>query len=110
GVKERLLLDRIDLQRGDISARNLEHAVFVVTDFADAAESVENLAAMPARIAAHGFVFQRIDELRRGLCRSLCQDLAERDLLFSQLGHSPLKTLGAAPVLRSRRMRERREG
>ena len=71
GVEERLLLDRIDLQRGDVAARHAQHAVLVVADLADALEAVEDLAAMAARVAAHRFVLQLVDELRSGHGRSV---------------------------------------
>src|SRR4029077_11463600 len=88
GVKERLLLDRVDLQGGDVAARNAQHAAVVVANLADALESVEDLAAMPARVAADGVSVQCFYQLWSGLRRAMGQKLSERDLPFGELGHT----------------------
>ena len=42
---------------------------------------------MSARVAAHRFVLELIDKLRRRLGRPFGEDLTERDLPLSQLRH-----------------------
>ena len=98
GVEERLLFDRIDLQRGRVSPRDAQHAVFVVADFADAVQAVEDFAAMAARIAPHRFVLEFVVQLRRALGRSRGQDLAERTLSLSRRGHGGENAAFAARI------------
>src|SRR5688572_24026537 len=80
-MKERLFLDRIDLQRCDVPSGNLQYTAFVVADFADSLEPVGNSAPMTAGIAAHRMVLEPIVELRRSLRRSDGKEFAERRLL-----------------------------
>src|SRR5262249_23770554 len=56
-VEERLLLDRVALQTGDVAERHLEPAGFVEADLADAAQSVADQAAMAARQPADAVAF-----------------------------------------------------
>jgi len=86
-MEERLLFDRIDLQRGRVSAWHAQHPVFVVADFADAFQSVEDLAPMAAGVAAHGIVLEFFVQLGRSLSRPPSQDLTERCLSFRSYGH-----------------------
>ena len=55
-MKERFLLDRIALQRSDVTLRNVERASFIEPNFADARQAVENDAPMAAREAPHAVV------------------------------------------------------
>ena len=52
-MEERLLLDRVDLQRPDVSPRDLEPAPFVETNPADSGAPLRDEAAMTAGVAAH---------------------------------------------------------
>src|SRR5581483_4394712 len=99
GVEERFLLDRIDLQRGRVTTRHPQHSILVVADFADALQSVQDLAAMSAGEAADRVVFQLLVQLTFGGPGG--QHLAERR--FLETGHAVKNTPETLEIHRIRR-------
>jgi hypothetical protein len=63
-VKERLLLRRIALQRGDVPRRSEERPFLIESDFADAAPAGLHEAAVAAGKAADRAFVELLDELR----------------------------------------------
>ena len=62
GMKERFLLDRIQLQTSDISMWDEELSTAIETDAADPVEPVENDAAVAAGQAAYAAIFEALVE------------------------------------------------
>ncbi len=77
GVEERLLLDRIALERADVAVRHVELATSIESDATDAGAPIANQAAVPAGIASDRVVGLRLAELALAhvlfQCLSQCQ-------------------------------------
>ena len=122
-MKERLLLDRIALQRPDVALRNVECACLVEANFADARQAVENDAPMAAREAPHAVVGQLLvknaldSTLRKNVfegagfsgpgCQSLSESPLQRRKKATRLSrHSaPVVDAGGSPRFNPRRSR-----
>ena len=72
-VEERLLFDRIDLQRADVAKRDPQFAVSMKTHAADAVATGPDPAAMPTCPAQDPPVTETFDQLRRRRTRSRCE-------------------------------------
>src|SRR5438105_9822849 len=86
-MEERLLLDRIALERANIAARDHQAAATVVANLADAPKPLLDQAAVSARVTANLVVRQLLVERPQGaLLDSTVERLGERGCLFG--GHS----------------------
>src|SRR6266542_4236628 len=77
-MEERLLLDRIALQRSDVTPRNAQHAPLVVAHPADALAALRDRAAVAAGIAPQPPVGKSLDELERRRCRAARENGGDR--------------------------------
>jgi hypothetical protein len=81
GVEEGLLFDGVHLQARDIAAGNVQLAIFVVTDAANARSAFADKAAVTAGEASQGlfFLFFFYNQLRRGDPGILAQEFIKTD-------------------------------
>src|SRR5438552_2426328 len=91
-VKERLLLDRVTLQRSHIASGNHQRAAAVVADLADAPKAIFDQASVRARVAADLIVRQLlVKRSKRALLDSPVELQREGCRLFG--GHGLAKSL-----------------
>ena len=96
-VEEGLLLDRVALQRADVTARGTEHAASAKTDPADALAPFRHRTAMAARVAAQPAVGQDLGQLGGGRCGAEGEGLREGGRARNSHGSSTI-----TPAIRSK--------
>ena len=96
-VVERLLLDRVDLQAGDVAERHAQLAVGVEAHAADAGAAGHDQAAVPAGQATHGVAFGA-DEV--GLAGMVLSARSVFSGMVEDMTHRPV--VGARVVTRVR--------